>query len=585
MNLKVLIITILFTIIAFKTPDVYAEKNAVTVGVAIDFLDTAFFLKKGDYYTKKELRERMRKLADMGVKKFYFRAAPGVAYYPSKVLRMFAGDGRNEEWDKRLITSIHKYDVLGEYVKVCKELGIKIYYWEPIFDNEITIVNYHPVSEKGKKFGKYPLGDKYFEKHRELYMKHRYADKLPEKAGLKKAISKIKLFSFWAKKPRLTKNDITIYVGDNKNNPLLKLYKKDFNFSIKKENGKYAAVFDKLNITNKIIKFVQRKKDKNFTFALDFAKSGWGEIYDSNGEKLNSIFSGTVTYGEDKNPQYVAQSVGSQKAAWDYNGRSIIIHIGGFDRYAGGMPCYALRKARDRRLEIVKEVLTMYPDIAGIAYSMRSHSTVQGGSMPGLGKVAYGFNDIIVDEYKKRYGVNIIEEDFDVDKFLSLRGEFLTEFLGEVGNLVHSHGKKFEVQAVPDSTKINSVYSRLWSGYTVNNFFQVDKWAQKGYVDTVMLLSAFGKWDPEWNSQIKLFHDRLRGTKTKLAFMFKVQDNQKGKSTLPFMKQIAENKLIDEVVFYEEETIFKQNLYNYIASTIKQANLSRLPEKPKKKGK
>jgi hypothetical protein len=551
----------------------YAGKGAVTIGVAVDFLDNTFFLERGDYYTQRELRERMQKLAATGVKKFYFRAAPGVAYYPSKVLKMFAGDGRNKIWDKRLITTIHKYDVLGEYVKVCKELGIKIYYWEPIFDTQIPLVHYSPDSVKGKKFGEYPLEDAYFAANRQLYMKHRYADRFPENGKLKEAIAKIKLISIAKKRPRLTKDDITIYVGDGKSSPPLKKYKKDFSFSVKQENGKYMIVLGHLDITDSIIKLVQNKKDKNYTVGMDFSKPGWGEVYDARGNKLNMVISGEAIL-KDNNPQNLILGIGARPAAWDYEGRSILIHIGDFDRYAGGMPCYALREARRRRLEIAREVLTKYPEIDGIAYSVRTHSGPKGGSGPGLDKMAYGFNDVIVKEYKKRYGIDICKNDFDVEKFLSLRGDFFTEFIGEIGSLVHSFGKEFEVQSPPDGRKINyHINRRIWDGYTIDNFFQIDKWAKKGYVDSIIILGGYQtNWEPEWNKQIKRFYDRLQGTKVKLSFMVQLQSGNERKMALPFIKQVISNKLIDEIILYEEETIFKGNLYDNILSMVKDAN-------------
>ena len=44
----------------------------------------------------------------------------------------------------------------------------------------------------------------------------------------------------------------------------------------------------------------------------------------------------------------------------------------------------------------------------------------------------YGFNEPIVKEYKRRYGRDILREDFDLAKWRELRGEYFTLFLREL---------------------------------------------------------------------------------------------------------------------------------------------------------
>ena len=542
----------------------FAQAKPIKTGVAIDFLDTAYFLRKGDYVTPQEIRERIKQLADMGVRKFYFRACPGVAYYPSKVLKVFAGDGRKEEWDNKLIKSITENDILKEFSKSCKEFGIKFYYWEPIFDNQITVVSNDPQSVKGKKFGEYPLADEYFEKNKHLLMKHRYADCVnPDKLS-KTTITKIKLFPAVNMKPRITRENIKIYIGDDKENGQLKEYSKNFSFSVAKEQGKYVLIFDKLAIKAEIIKITQNCKSKRASVIIDFGRSNWCELYDKNGKIENPTVSGGTTISTDNKPDIVPPlAVGRGRAAWDYNGRSLIVYTKRFEKYAGGIPCYAMRGARDRRLAIAREILTNYPDIAGIAYSLRIHARLADHNLN------YGFNDIIVKEYQKRYGVNILKQQFDKQKFLKLRGDFFTEFIGEIGKLLHAHGKEFEVQAVSDYDT-----RQLWNDMNINNFFQIDKWAKSGSVDSVMILVTRPRWDAvKRPAQIKEFHDKIKNTKTKLSMMLQLRSKD---NSLPFVAEVMKNKYLDEVILYEEETIYKRNLYNAISTAIKQANKTRL---------
>lgn len=548
--------TAFILIIMNLTVYIYANSPSKTSGVVIDFLDTAYFLSDGDYVTPQEIRKRVKKLAEIGVRKFYFRACPGKAYFPSKVLKMYAGDGRKDEWDNRLIKSITENDVLREHIYACKEFGLKFYYWEPIFDNQMTMLRYDPNSEKGKKFGEYPLADDYFTENQHLLMKHRYAEHVdPDKLSLTE-ITKIKLFTDTDTQPRISREKIKIYYGEDKEQGRLIEYTKDFSFSIAKENGKWTLLFENLAIKAELIKLIQSNEQKS-SVVIDFGRPDWCELYDHNGKIQRPTVTGATTIGPDINPEIVPPpSFGMGRASWDYNGRSLLIYTKRFEKYAGGVPCYAMRGARDRRLSVVREILANYPDIDGFAYSLRTHARLADHNLN------YGFNDVIVQAYQKKYGVNILEDEFDKEKFLTLRGDFFSEFIGEVGNLLHARGKKFEVQAVSDYDT-----RQLWNDMNITNFFQIDKWAKCGYVDSVMILVTRPKWDAEKRPlQIKDFYSKIQETNAKLSIMVQLRDKD---SSIPFIEKIFKENFLDEIVLYEEETIYKRNLYDSLFRIMK----------------
>jgi hypothetical protein len=55
----------------------------------------------------------------------------------------------------------------------------------------------------------------------------------------------------------------------------------------------------------------------------------------------------------------------------------------------------------------------------------------------------YGFEEPVVDEFLKRYGIDLrTTDDFDREKFRRLRGEYYTQFFREAKQLIHLHGKK-----------------------------------------------------------------------------------------------------------------------------------------------
>ena len=57
----------------------------------------------------------------------------------------------------------------------------------------------------------------------------------------------------------------------------------------------------------------------------------------------------------------------------------------------------------------------------------------------------YGFGQPIVDEYQRRYKVNILREQFDLEQWRHLCGEYLTQFIRELSEAVHSKNKSLIV--------------------------------------------------------------------------------------------------------------------------------------------
>lgn len=101
-----------------------------------------------------------------------------------------------------------------------------------------------------------------------------------------------------------------------------------------------------------------------------------------------------------------------------------------------GSLCYNIPAVREYRLNIVKELVGYKAD--GIYFCTRTHAFYYGEDSG----YQYGYNKEIVDEYKKRYGKNIIKDDFDKDKWLSLRAEGLDTFFKQASEIVHNAGQK-----------------------------------------------------------------------------------------------------------------------------------------------
>lgn len=101
-----------------------------------------------------------------------------------------------------------------------------------------------------------------------------------------------------------------------------------------------------------------------------------------------------------------------------------------------GSLCYNVPAVRKYRLDIVKELLGYKAD--GIYFCTRTHAFYYGKDSG----CQYGYNKEIVDEYKKRYGVNILKEKFDKNKWLALRAEGLDTFFKQACKMVHAAGQK-----------------------------------------------------------------------------------------------------------------------------------------------
>ncbi|MBN2456884.1 MAG: family 10 glycosylhydrolase [Sedimentisphaerales bacterium] len=95
--------------------------------------------------------------------------------------------------------------------------------------------------------------------------------------------------------------------------------------------------------------------------------------------------------------------------------------------------------SRSQKIDQYVKILQKYPELDGVFIYLHSHSD------PGDNGDQYGFNKPIVDEYKKRYDIDILTDprfdwknpDFDpkdevVEKWRVLRGEYMTKFLREI---------------------------------------------------------------------------------------------------------------------------------------------------------
>jgi hypothetical protein len=88
----------------------------------------------------------------------------------------------------------------------------------------------------------------------------------------------------------------------------------------------------------------------------------------------------------------------------------------------------------------------------------------------------FGFAPPIVAEYQKRYGVDIRKQQFDLDKWRKLCGEYLTQFIRELYAMTHANGKLLMV-GVPQGNYLGIPTGNLYVDW--------QDWAKEHIVDAL----------------------------------------------------------------------------------------------------
>lgn len=106
--------------------------------------------------------------------------------------------------------------------------------------------------------------------------------------------------------------------------------------------------------------------------------------------------------------------------------------------YFKGLINYSWKESREFRIKQAKELLALGAD--GIHCSTSAHCR----HLPNQHENDfYGFEKPVVDEYKKRYSIDIRKEDFfDKEKWHIIKGEFMNLLYKELADVCHHKGKE-----------------------------------------------------------------------------------------------------------------------------------------------
>ena len=143
-----------------------------------------------------------------------------------------------------------------------------------------------------------------------------------------------------------------------------------------------------------------------------------------------------------------------------------------------GVLCLAYPEVQEYQLGWIKELMDVYP-ADGVFISLRAHV------WPAAHADQFGFNEPVVEEFKRRYGVNILWDDFDVEAWRALRGEYLTQILRRIKDMLRPMGRKLAI-GIPRCARLGPPFG--------NMLLDWHTWVQAGIVDDLRIGVVSGRW-------------------------------------------------------------------------------------------
>jgi hypothetical protein len=154
----------------------------------------------------------------------------------------------------------------------------------------------------------------------------------------------------------------------------------------------------------------------------------------------------------------------------------------GKNDYLSCCPCETYPAVRDHWLGRVNRILQTGVD--GIDVRVSAHGSLTDEPLE------YGFNDLIVDEYRRRYKSDISMTNQDLQRLAALRGGHYTAFLREASKRVRASGRKMQVHIHTEAFRPNPCHGQLM-GFPANIDFDWKRWLNETLVDSVTLRTSW----------------------------------------------------------------------------------------------
>ena len=276
----------------------------------------------------------------------------------------------------------------------------------------------------------------------------------------------------------------------------------------------------------------------------------WVTIYDDYWPDLQSQFS-------EDNPQYQWVSRDQKKVF-------------------KGVLCYAYPEVRNHRLAQIKELLDY--NIDGIYLCTRSHAFSGINPRDYYRGDVYGYNTPIVEAYQRKYGINILTDEFDFEKWNNIKGIFLTQFLTEASNLIHQEGKKLMVGIM------SNPYTMMNISPLIHIHLDYSRWIKEGIVDELLIAAGqdIVDFDSDWLRKTQSRFRKQMHRKGRLYIWLRVWDwsgkfpkQEKPDIRTKPLKVVAETVRrvfeadFDGIAFHESLNIEQLNLWTAITGKTK----------------
>lgn len=455
-------------------------ENEYILSFCTDFTDELISIP----FDRQYLKTMFSILRDWGMRRVYwiytFRFEEGM--FGCRTIK-----GRPEN---ALQTYTNMGDFLPAAVETAHDLGMEIYAVYKPFDLASSFVVYPYGTEKAEQYGKMDsLGGRIANAVKSIVKNQHYRlERHPrdmENSGAEIAEIRINFdrLSLFALLPECFK----IYVSNDNMNAVP--YKGNCIFSEGVTNGYRTISIKNLNIKEKfvILKYnsparggeisntldrLIRLYDKcgreiPFTYCLTSGKDHWatfescGIFYDYENGATNDAFQQSKRYSIDNERGYVILAKGKEK-------------------YIAGALSPAYKESHDVWLKHITECLDAGVD--GVDLRVAQHNR-------SLEFERYGFEPPVIEEYKKRHGVDIIKENFNPELHRKLPGEFYTSFYRKASALIRKRGKKVQIHIGPN------LISRDEFKRYMNFNWEWEKWLEDKLADAITIKGGLSPAD------------------------------------------------------------------------------------------
>ena len=160
----------------------------------------------------------------------------------------------------------------------------------------------------------------------------------------------------------------------------------------------------------------------------------------------------------------------------------VIAFARGKNEYLAGTPCEAYPEVRRLWSGWAQRIIDSGVD--GIDVRISAHGSLTNESSE------YGYNKIIVDEFKQKYGKAPDASDTDMSLLAELRGEHFTSFIRETSKSIRSAGGKMQVHVHTEAFRRNPCHGQMM-GFPDNIRFDWKSWVTEGLLDGVTFRTSW----------------------------------------------------------------------------------------------